>query len=476
MKKETTDHTGLFKHFSSQSPMIDASAIVNKASEGKKKDEFDFKETGDEKYESFSTSNPYIPWGDDNQFPYQLDDAAKKSSVLEIGMQILSALIWAQGIWYYKEVDIDGKISKVKVKNADIDKWLRRNSIHKIYEALIYDRVFYGLAWPAINVKKINGKLSCPGIRWYDAPHGRFQRKNIKSNKIENVYINPNWRDGAVDLATKEIPSELRNWVFMFPLLEQILGDAIDQIETDEIDEKGKTFIYCIKGYTSGKAYYPREPWHSTYHNGWLKLSSGIPDILVKLFLYSITLNYLITFDEDFIKKFREKVKAEHKGNKQPSDSEIDAMIKAEIDKYLAGQENMYTTYFGTHKYTNNTDKPRMSVLIDVIDNKLKEGNLIIPNIQQADGQIISTLGLTSSMVEKVEPGVKGNGGSGSNIREAQQSFISRIHLIRQNLLEPLRIVHEINGWPDDIQWGFKDMIIETLDNNPTGNKTIATG
>jgi hypothetical protein len=62
---------------------------------------------------------------------------------------------------------------------------------------------------------------------------------------------------------------------------------------------------------------------------------------------------------------------------------------------------------------------------------------------------------------------------SGTEIRNAYLMHLA-IHapMSRRIILEPLYIAKKINGWQKDIEFGFRDMLLTTLSDTPTGTKT----
>jgi len=65
----------------------------------------------------------------------------------------------------------------------------------------------------------------------------------------------------------------------------------------------------------------------------------------------------------------------------------------------------------------------------------------------------------------------KGMGsGSGSDVRE-QFNFYMQMHveIPRQTTLEWLYLIKKINKWPDEVQFGYRNIILQSMNENKSG-------
>ena len=137
------------------------------------------------------------------------------------------------------------------------------------------------------------------------------------------------------------------------------------------------------------------------------------------------------------------------------------------------GKDNSWKSIFFQFRTLADGSMKR-NMIVEVIDNKLREGSNVIDNMQ-ANAEIATAMGVNPSLLGTSAMGEKASTGSGSNIREAMLDLSSRIRLHRDIILDPLNTVRDFNGWDGDLRFGFKDYIINTQDGRQadTGKEAI---
>jgi hypothetical protein len=366
---------------------------------------------------TFETS-PVLKWGTDNRFPNDIDAEALQSSVFEGAMKVLCDHMRGQNLSLALPTYKDGKLILEEVEDKEVMQILEDIGYFEYWYDACGELPKWGNVWPLFG---LNEAREIKRIKVYDAMHTRLERPAPGSGAIENIYVSAQWANKIdKDFVKGKIPSTLKGWIQKFPLLSR-------QNYVAEMSALKSAWMAAhIKFHTSGSNY-GRAPWHSLYINRWLGISGKVPTMLMRYYEAAMTINYLIYMNQDFLEKqlsYKENWTEEEKAQKVKE-------IQKSYEKNLKGSDNAFKSLMFSFKADGmgNTVK---NVMIETLDNKMREGSFI-PDSQLSDGQILFALGIAPALLGAVVPGSKGGeGGSGSNIREASLSLQMRLRPDRE--------------------------------------------
>jgi hypothetical protein len=415
----------------------------------------DIDEVNTEKYIDTYKANPVLYWGLNNTYPQLLDEDSEKCNVLEAGLEVLSSYMYGQGLYLYTEEVVDGELVKKIVNDPTIESFLDKSNVNDYLVRACKDYPRYGNIWP-LYIKSKDAK-TIARIQLQDSPFCRLERHNPATGTIDNMYISAQWNRPSF-IPTKDFLAKNKQWVKKYPLMTRF--DELNQLTYKY--KKEPVVAQHIKMFTSGKDY-GRSPWHSAYENGWVYNSISVPEMKKRLIEYAMTINYVAYIHNEY---WKDTIN----GFESFSDKEQKAAVKRkqeEIEKYLLGKDNAWKTLFASMK-TDASGKEIKSIIIETIDNKMREGDQFVTDSQVADGHILFSLTLDPGLIGFVVSGGKSSGGSGSNIREASLALQARLKMHRDNILRPLYVVRDYNGWNPKIKFGLKDYVINTLDQRAT--------
>lgn len=412
------------------------------------KDDFDVV-TSAELWNLYNTTYPVLFWGKNNLFPFELDTAAKQVGVLKKGLNRLVSYAYNQGIFAYEEIEApDPATGTQKIKllqDPQFEAFCQYSRIHDYLLRSFRDYFDKGINYP---VYLLTADRKVSQLRTYGASEVRLNRPNPDNGIIEKIWVSKFWNIGAM-------PTLLENDIrfLSIPLLD-------DYNLQDEL-QYGKEFTYAqrIRDFMHSDEEYGGADWHSVYLNQWLNISSSVPQLKARLFMYAMTINYMIYIDDAywttvFGKAFKDWT-PEQKAEKVKE-------LQDGIERDLTGKDQGFKSLFASLRYSME-GKEQKSIIIEAIDNKLREGTFIPDNLH-ANGEILTALGLDGCLLGASVLGDKISAGSGSNIREAALNLISTLRPVRDLQLEPLYVVKQINGWNPKMKFGFKDYIIGTQD------------
>lgn len=146
-----------------------------------------------------------------------------------------------------------------------------------------------------------------------------------------------------------------------------------------------------------------------------------------------------------------------------------DELTKA-IDDHLSGNKNAGKSIQSVVYKDGNGDWVK-GIEVTPVSNQLKDG-VYLPEASAANSEIMFAMGVDPSLLGAGIPGGKMNTGSGSDKREAFTILTSLFKPKREITLEPWELLRDFNGWDPELEGGFANTVLTTLDANPTGSET----
>ena len=429
----------------------------------------EIRQVNNSNYRAIYQSQPILFWGEDNLFPQKLEAAAKKCGIALQGLSRLTEATINQGIFTYKvleEVGPDQQLVKI-VLDKDFDKFNKFNKLHTHYlPQAAYDYWKYGIIFPVYKIDSTGTVLT--RLISYRSKDCRLSKRNPDTGDIDYLYVSAQWSNNPKNLiADGDIPDELKGWVFKFDLLDE--WQTAERMQAMVKTKRTFDFAQMLK-HPSSEYDYGSQPWHSVYFNKWLNIACSVPEMKERLFMYAMTINYMIGVDEDY---FETVYGAEFRNWSADKKKEKVIELQKAIEKNVVGKDNSYKSIFFQFRTLTDGSLKR-NMILEVIDNKMREGGNLIDNLQ-ANAEIATAMGVNPSLLGTSAMGEKASTGSGSNIREALLDLSSRIRLHRDIILDPLNTVRDFNGWDPDLKFGFKDYILNTQDGRQvdTGKEVI---
>ena len=411
-------------------------------------------------------------WGEDNKFPIQLDEEMQKCNILEAGLKRLGDTMYGQGLFLYEYYVENNKRLIREIDDPDVYAFLDRITYNDYFRKACKELPTYGNIVPMHRLTE-DGKYG--QIYMYDTYWCRQEKRNIKTKRIENIYVTAQWWRGVQWLLPDGvIPDSLKNWIYKFPMLNDF-DPAVQLQAASQLKDGPREYAQWLKYPTSGWDY-GRAPWHAAYRNRWTGIAASIPSMKVRLTEYALTINYMIGIHEDFWKSKYKDWNNPKKWNEDAKAAEI-TRYHGEIEKNLAGKDNAFKSiFYSIYQRGDGTIIP--SIKIDPVNNQMRTSmDSYIPDVQMANGEVLGAIGLDPSMLGYVVPGGKQSGGSGSNIREAMLALNAWLKPDRDLINKPFYVARDTN-WPDgskkNVMIGVRDYVIDTLDLVPpvTGHTT----
>ncbi len=360
----------------------------------------------------------YMPWGGDNQMPYDILDLIEKDETLSTCQMFNAEVMYASGLQY----NTDNCTQQVK---NDVEDWLLGTSLPQYFLGVCQDFKHYGWCVSVIILDKEGKKIV--SLHRKEVIYCRFAPAN-KEGKIEYLLYG-NWKKGVT---SADYVEKIQLLDFDAPWL-----DLQARMATKS---RVRKFAVVSKVPTPDSTYYPIPYYAALFKGNWYNIKQLIGIAKESKLKNTAPLKYHIEVSH----KYWEEIFKRERITDPNEQQERVVKEKRTIIDFLTGAENSGKALFSTF-YVTPTGEERHDVKISKIDEK-QEGGDWSTDIQEAVNMICFTLRVHSNLVGSV-PGKSQSNNSGSDKRE--------LYTIAQSLQKPyhdlLFVVHKIimkyNGW-----------------------------
>jgi len=403
--------------------------------------------------EEASAGYEHAPWGKSDSLPTIIREKIEKVPIAGAAISKQIAMMFGNGLCYYRNQDLQNGNTKIqRAYIPEVEAWLKKNRIiNKWVLPQLADYRYYLNTFSEI-ILSGNADL-ITGLYHKPAEFCRLSVQNEKTLHIDEVLYSPDFafRLPPEDDRVKRIP--LFRWYDEEGFLQKL---------------KGRKFAWHSKFETPGTIYYARPFWLALFReNGWLDVSTAVPEVVNAMMQNQIVLKYQILIPETYFQM-------RYQDWDNYTDQKKQEQIKALIDKIngsLAGTDNAFKSISTVFKQDPTTGADLGKIEIIAIDDKVKK-DAWVPSSEKADAQIVQGLGLHPSQVGLAPEGGKMGAGSGSDQRESFNTSISLNTMDQEIVLEPLNYVAQYNARKNanwDITFCFDHTYHTTTNNQENG-------
>lgn len=395
-----------------------------------------FREQGDIVPTIIDDRTAYMPWGGDNQMPFDILNLIESDETLSTCQIFNAEVCYGSGLVY--NVDASSSQHKEQIEDFFLD-----NDMASYFLGVSQDFKHFGFAVSVIILNPDGNKIV--RLLRKEACYCRFAPAN-KEGKIDKV-LYANWRNNIASREQIEI-IELLDSASPFADLKARL----------EAKTKTRKFAVVSRVPTPDSTYYPIPYYASLFKGKWYNIKQLIGMAKEAKLKNSAPIKYQIEISN----KYWESIfKAEGITDRRKQQERI-IKEKQQILDFLTGAENAGKAWFSTF-YVNPNGDVQHDVVITKIDDD-KEGGDWSTDIQEAVNMFCFTMRVHSNLVGSV-PGKSQTNNSGSDKRE--------LYTIAQALQKPYhdilfavhRIIIRFNGW----KGAYPDcpfIMLSTLDEN----------
>ncbi len=378
----------------------------------------------------------YIPWGADNQMPYEILNLIESDETLSTCQMFNAEVCYGSGLVY----NTDKSTTKTR---EQVDDFFLENNIAGYYLGVCQDFKHFAFCVSVIILNADGSKVV--RIVRKEACYCRFTPAN-KQGKIEKV-LYANWR---VSIASRED-------IEVIELLD-MASPWTDLQERMQTKTKTRKFAIVIRVPTPDSTYYPIPYYAALFKGKWYNIKSLIGMAKEAKLKNSAPIKYHIEISN----KYWEGIfKAEGITDRLKQKERV-VKEKQNILDFLTGAENAGKAWFSTF-YTNPNGDEQHDVVITKVDDD-KEGGDWSTDIQEAVNMFCFTMRVHSNLVGSV-PGKGQSNNSGSDKRELYTIAQALQKPYHDLLFLPHRIIIKFNKWQGAVpECPF--IMLTTLDEN----------
>ena len=377
-----------------------------------------FKEDGDITPVVINDNLAYMPWGGDNQMPYNIINLIESDETLATCQLFNAEVCYGSGLVY------DTSEAAPNIAN-EVDEYLLDNDIASYFLGVCQDFKHFGFAVSVIILNAEGNKIV--RLLRKEACYCRFAVAD-KAGRIPKI-LYANWRSLISQPDNIEVI--------------ELLDPAAPWRDLQERIAKGnkcRKFAVLSRVPTPDTTYYPIPHYAALFKGKWYNIKQLIGIAKEAKLKNSAPIKYQIEISA----KYWEGIfRAEGITDRRKQQERI-VKEKQSILDFLTGAENSGKAWFSTF-YITPDGKEQHDVVINKIDDT-KEGGDYATDIQEAINMICFTLRVHSNLVGSV-PGKAQTNNSGSDKRE--------LYTIAQALQKPYhdllftvhRIIIRFNGW-----------------------------
>ena len=360
----------------------------------------------------------YIPWGGDNQMPFDLLALVEKDETLATCQCFNAEVCYGSGLQYCATE------ASASVKSA-VEDFFLDNDIASYYLGVCQDFKHFGFAVSVIILSRDGTKIV--RLLRKEACYCRFAPAG-KDGRITRL-LYANWRKciaSRSDIEVIELLDAAAPW-----------RDLQDRLAKNTTCRK---FAVVSRIPTPDSTYYPIPYYASLFKGKWYNIKQFIGLAKESKLRNSAPIKYQIEISQ----KYWESIFRSEGITDRRKQQERIVQEKQSILDFLTGAENSGKAWFSTF-YVTPDGKEQHDVVINKIDDS-KEGGDWSTDIQEAVNMFCFTMRVHSNLVGSV-PGKSQSNNSGSDKRE--------LYTIAQALQKPYhdllftvhRIIIRFNGW-----------------------------
>ena len=382
-------------------------------------------------------------WGKDNLLPQQREALVLDNNIVPELMGTKRDITVGGGLMCYRERFEGGKriIEEVEIPAAaqeffdivDIEAYLLKSCRNLVFHSNTMTEFVRNLGGGIYSIKA----LECRHLR----------PEKMGKNGVRNWYWSGCWKESTKpEYIPQQIPAyrgeEARQSKFVMHLMDDLLSDEYLGIPT----------------WWGGRA--------------WIECANAIPIFHINNLRNGYTIRYHIEVPKDYFWDYTAKQQTQvEKDAVYSKSTQAKAEFLEKMNGFLAGQEQAGRALVTEYELDKKLGKDFPGIKITPINVDLKDAALLAL-FEKSNDANISAQGIHPTLAAIQ---TQGKLSSGSEIRNAFMMYVAiKTPVKRSILLKPINYIHRVNGWGAGLKWGFRDIEITKLDENPAGAQTVA--
>lgn len=393
----------------------------------------------------FDISNvPWALWGKKNNFPQDLINENKQEVASSGALKFKINAHFGKGLYFYRQQIKDNQVETIPILFQELPPEIKEffflNNILNFQQGIIKDYEWFHFYYVQYIPNATRNKII--QVKWQRVVNTRSAKIDSATGVLPGYYLSGKW------------PTPDSGQYALVPAF-----DVFNPFSSPNA-------IYKHQLPSVDRDYYPEAEWHSNLR--WLSVAKKIPQWIGANIDNSANIKYHVEIPEQyFIDLYPEgNYKSLDECLKARKDAETN--LKQEIDKCLAGADNVQKIFYTKFAVDPNTGEPVPGWKINELKGEIKDSSWLNA-FSTAAAAIVTAHGVPPSLSNLVLSNSL-NVGSGSDTRE-KFNFYMQLHTVipRQTTLEWWEFVKRFNGWPEDIHLGYENIILQSVNENKSG-------
>jgi hypothetical protein len=408
-----------------------------------------------EKPKEIATGYNWANWGDRDSLPNEWEDKIKENPTAAQAILKNMMSLMSDGIVYCESSQMRKHPSlREETYSDEVETFLEQNSIVK--QMMLVGSQFFTYAQYFISYTLTNDRTKIGFAQVLPCPYTRKTKQDPKTLNSDFLLFSEKFGNRWGFPRKEEIVP--------VPLMNDFQYDFFEKL-------KGYRFARHIALPLTSYFYYASPPWSGLFKpNGWIDIASKVPNLVGSMQDNQLRVVYMIKISEDYF-RFRYVDQNDPAKNWDQMTLEAKNAVIAEkfssIENALTGVQNAGKTISYLYEQDpNNPSLKRGLIEIEAIDNKIKSGDWL-PDISQADSQIVLGMGVSGSMYGLQNQGGKMGAGSGSDKMQDRNIAISTNTMMQAMVLDWLNYISRFNKW--GVTFYFRDLMLTTKDQSAGG-------
>lgn len=279
--------------------------------------------------------------------------------------------------------------------------------------------------------------------------------RHIRPEKMDRLGVIKNWYWSG-------------NWKeFRKPEFEPMLLPAY----TGETKPQNRFVMHCMDDLLSDD-YLGIPTWWGG--RAWIECANAIPIFHINNLRNGYTIRWHIEIPKDYFWDYTSPQQTQlQKDAALTKETEARKAFLERLNDFLAGHEQAGRALITEYELNKSLGKDFPGVKVTPLNVDIKD-KALLELFSHSNDANISAQGVHPTLAAIQ---TQGKLSSGSEIRNAFAMYVAiKTPVKRSVLLKPLHYIHKVNGWGEGLRWGFRDIEITKLDENPAGRQQVAVG
>ncbi len=390
-------------------------------------------------------------WGQNNLLPQEREALVLDNNIVPELIATKRDITVGGGLMAYRERWVDGarvieEVEPPAEATAFFDRLPDLNGGQTIHEYLMKSArslMFHANTFTEMIRETVGDKVAT-----FRAIEARYMRpeKHDDFGRIRNWFWSGNWKD----FRKKEyLPIAIPNYDRARAQKKFIVHKMDDLLSDDYLG---------IPSWWGGRA--------------WIEVANAIPIFHINNLRNGYTIRYHIEIPKDYFWDYTAPQQTEkQKTDAKEKETAAREAFLARMDSFLAGAEQAGRAMYSTYELNKAAGTAFPGIKITPVNVDLKD-KALLELFERSNEANISGQGVHPTLAAIQ---TQGKLSSGSEIRNAFLMYVAiKTQVKRSILLDPINLVHRINGWDPTVKWGFRDIEITSLDENPAGAQEVA--